>query len=94
MGALRSRTMPPRCKEVTRQSNVYKSCITLSYHLCSCLYLKSARLEREVVDVEAQVAILEHKLKQTRGHVERKLVEMRKTLSEMKAMEELLEVGQ
>ncbi len=51
-------------------------------------------MEREVIDAEAQVAILEHKLKQTRGHVERKLNDMRETLSEMKAMEELLEVGQ
>ncbi len=45
------------------------------------------------MDTEAQVAILEHKLRQTRGHVERKLADMRETLSEMKAMEALLEGG-
>ncbi len=47
------------------------------------------------MDVEAQVVILEQKMSQTRGHIERKLGEMRQVLFEMKAMratEKLLEV--
>ncbi len=38
VGVLRSRTMPPRCKEVTQQSIVYMSVVlSLTIHLYTCV---------------------------------------------------------